>query len=202
MIEQQPQPQSQPQPPQHLLSNVEINNNVKDHCILSSSNHMIHLSNEDSLNDWIELSDENVRLKKLYDKLRCDYNELEIRFETLHSDKASLNHLFQQQMVQICDMKKIVSNSIDINEYDRLKVELERSDYELKTLTMKNKLLNKQLEQKDVDLQKLMPVIEELNQQNDLLRDQFAAVSENQDITAKLLCDIDLLQDKLNEYRV
>lgn len=202
MIEQQPQPQSQPSPAQHLPSNVEINNNIKDHCILSSSSHMIHLSNEDSLNDWIELSDENVRLKKLYDKLRCEYNELEIRFETLLSDKASLNHLFQQQMVQICDMKKIVNNSIDINEYDRIKVELERSDYDLKTLTMKNKLLNKQLEQKDIDLQKLMPVIEELNQQNDLLRDQFAAVSENQDITAKLLCDIDLLQDKLNEYRV
>ncbi|KPM03458.1 hypothetical protein QR98_0018900 [Sarcoptes scabiei] len=151
-------------------------------------------------NDWIELTDENSRMKNLYTKLRCEFNELELRYDLLQADKNSLQHLFQRQLSELCEMKKILNQSIDLSEYDRVRIELECNDEKLRNVCVQNKQLRKELEERESDLNRLQTIIDQLTEQNEQLREQIELHGKNQDITAKLLCDIDSMQTKINEY--
>ena len=161
-----------------------------------------HLDDETVLNDWIELSDENVRIKKLYEKLRCEYNDLEFRYESLMTEKSTLNQLLQQQTEQLWDVKKSLNKSIDLNEYERVRQDLEHSNDECRELVVKNKILRRNLDGKESELQRLQTIADDLGEQNAVLREQIMVNGENREMTTKLLCDIESMQTKMNEYLV
>ncbi|XP_027199001.2 uncharacterized protein LOC113793209 [Dermatophagoides pteronyssinus] len=161
-----------------------------------------HLDDETVLNDWIELSDENVRIKKQYEKLRCEYNDLEFRFESVMTEKSTLNQLLQQQAEQLWDLKKTLNNSIDLNEYERLRQDLEHSNGECRELVIQNKILCRNLVGKESELQRLQTIVDELGEQNTVLREQIMLNGENREMTTKLLCDIESMQTKISEYLI
>ena len=176
-----------------------VSNNNKSLFHIDSSH---HLDDETVLNDWIELSDENVRIKKLYEKLRCEYNDLEFRYESLMTEKSTLNQLLQQQTEQLWDVKKSLNKSIDLNEYERVRQDLEHSNDECRELVVKNKILRRNLDGKESELQRLQTIADDLGEQNAVLREQIMVNGENREMTTKLLCDIESMQTKMNEYLV
>ena len=180
-------------------NNGIVSNNNKSLFHIDSSH---HLDDETVLNDWIELSDENVRIKKQYEKLRCEYNDLEFRFESVMTEKSTLNQLLQQQAEQLWDLKKTLNNSIDLNEYERLRQDLEHSNGECRELVIQNKILCRNLVGKESELQRLQTIVEELGEQNAVLREQIMLNGENREMTTKLLCDIESMQTKISEYLV
>ncbi|OTF77968.1 hypothetical protein BLA29_005553, partial [Euroglyphus maynei] len=161
-----------------------------------------YIDDETVLNDWIELSDENVRIKKQYEKLRCEYNDLEFRYESIITEKATLNQLLQQQAEQLWEMKKTLNNSINLNDYERIRQDLEHSVGECRELVIRNKILCRDLNGKDSELQRLQTIVDDLGQQNAVLREQIMVNGENREITTKLLCDIESMQTKMNEYLI
>ncbi|KAH9414077.1 hypothetical protein DERP_012556 [Dermatophagoides pteronyssinus] len=105
------------------------------------------------------------------------------------NNNKSLFHIDSTE--QLWDLKKTLNNSIDLNEYERLRQDLEHSNGECREFL-----------EKESELQRLQTIVDELGEQNAVLREQIMLNGENREMTTKLLCDIESMQTKISEYLI
>ncbi|KAI2801525.1 hypothetical protein BLOT_011079 [Blomia tropicalis] len=124
------------------------------------------------------LHDEIMRLREHYSRQCFRYNELEERYEHLQTERDHLIELLNRQTNETNQLRHVVSNSIDIGEYERTKIELDQLKVSSYSAVKREQEMKREIVHFRDTITKLQDDNIEIQRRNDMMSIEIKAIRE------------------------